>query len=90
MIQLCAGDKDRLLPVEWTTDTDLVVLEVPQEGSKVANDSDRTTWRNLLHELETEAEIVDASINSHELKRSNQEGGVLTEYGCQMISIHNR
>jgi hypothetical protein len=53
----------------------MVVLEVPQEGSKATTDSDRSTWRKLLHELESEAEIVDATINSHELKRANCNSG---------------
>ena len=63
------------MSVEWRNDLDMVVLEVPQEGSKATSDAERSTWRKLLLELESEAEVVDCTINSHELKRESHEGG---------------
>ena len=63
------------MSVEWCNDLDMVVLEVPQEGSKATSDAERSTWRKLLLELESEAEVVDCTINSHELKRESHEGG---------------
>lgn len=58
-----------------------VVLEVPQEGSKATVDSERNTWRSLLHELETEASIVDVTINNHDLKRlNNGDGSILSRF----------
>ena len=64
-----------MITVEWTSDSDLVVLEVPQSGTKTTTDSERTCWRNLFHELETEAEIIDWTVNSHEVKRVNRNDG---------------
>ena len=61
--------------MEWNSDLESVVLEVPQEGSKATTDSDRSTWRKLLLELESEAEVVDCTINSHDLKRETHDGG---------------
>ena len=69
------GECQRLLTVEWKSDLEMVVLEIPQEGSKATTDSERSSWRTLLQELESEAEVVDATINSHTLKRSNNEQG---------------
>ena len=69
------GECQRLLTVEWKSDLDLVVLEIPQDGTKATVDSERSTWRTLLQELESDAEIIDATINSHTLKRSNTEQG---------------
>ena len=70
MIACLPGEKDRLITAEWTSDSDHVVLEVPQEGTKAKVDADRSTWRSLLQEMESEAEIVDVTINSHDLKGS--------------------
>lgn len=77
---------------EWRSDTELVVLEVPQTGTKSSTDSDRTCWRNLLHELETEAEIVDCAVNSHELKRMNRDDGDILRqsFGGTNISLSSR
>ena len=69
-----AGEKERTMAPSWTSDSDLVVLEVPTEGSKACKDSERTCWRNLIHEMESEAELIDFTINSHELKRQNKDG----------------
>ena len=49
------------MSVEWCNDLDMVVLEVPQEGSKATSDAERSTWRKLLLELESEAEVVDCT-----------------------------
>ena len=84
--ELVSGEKARIMSVEWTSDSDLVVLEVPQEGSKASTDSDRTSWKNLLQELESEAEIIDVTINSHELKRmETQEGALLSNWLLQCV-----
>ena len=64
-----------MLVAEWNSDLDMVVLEVPQEGTKQCTDSERTCWRNLIHEMESEAEVVDCTINSHEIKRLNRDDG---------------
>lgn len=78
-----SGELDRIHQVTWKSDTDIVVLEVPQEGSKATVDSERSTWRTLLHELETDADIVDVTINNHELKRLNaQDGSILRILIC--------
>ena len=70
-----SGERDRLIPAEWHSDLDKVVIEVPKEGSKVCEDADRCSFRKLLHDLESIAEVVDATVNSHELKRENREDG---------------
>jgi hypothetical protein len=69
------GECQRLFTVEWKSDLDMVVLEIPQDGTKATVDSDRSTWRTLLQELESEAEIIDATINSHNLKHANSDQG---------------
>lgn len=69
------GERDRWVQAEWHSDQDRVVLEAPKDGSKVCEDADRCSFRKLLHDLESLAEVVDATINSHELKRENREDG---------------
>ena len=61
-----AGEMSRIWPVAWTTDQQEVVLEVPDESGKRSTDSEKTTLRQLLQELE-DAGITDTTLNSHDM-----------------------
>lgn len=50
------------------SDLDRVILEMPNESGKGTTDSDISSIRALLHEMEQE-EVVDCTINLHELSR---------------------
>jgi hypothetical protein len=61
------GEMSRIQPVVWTSDQQLVVLEVPDESGKGMVDSEMCTWRNLFQEL-AEHSITDPTVNSHEIR----------------------
>ena len=67
------GDLDTVITCEWRSDLEEVILEVPQDGSKSCVDSDRSTWRRLLVEMEDE-DVIDVSINNHDMKRPGAVG----------------
>lgn len=67
------GEMNRILQAVWKSDLDQVVLEIPQEGS--CKDSEPGPWRLVLHQMETIAEVVDATINSHDLTRETVVDG---------------
>ena len=70
---------NRIMQALWKSDLDQVVLEIPQEGSKICKDSDPGPWRLVLHQMETIAEVLDATINSHDLTRETViDGPALT------------
>ena len=50
----------------WKSDEDLIVLEVPEEGSKNATDSPICTWNQLIRELE-ESGVPEFTVNCHEV-----------------------
>lgn len=81
-----AGEMSRIVPVTWTTDQQQVVLEVPDESGKGNVDSEKTTLRQLLQELE-DAGITDATVNSHEIHAPHaaevgQGKGPNNPFGC--------
>jgi hypothetical protein len=52
---------------QWTSEEQHVVLEVPDgEDSKSTSDSERTSWAQLLQEME-ENKVSDPTINQHDL-----------------------
>lgn len=53
---------------ELPNDSSMVVLEIQQENSKAMKDSEVTTLRALLFEME-ENEIVDCTLSMHDLTR---------------------
>ena len=61
------GDMVRIQPVVWTSDLQMVVLEVPDESGKGVVDTDICTWRQLITEL-AEHSVSDPTINSHEFR----------------------
>ena len=78
-----SGEMSRILQAVWKSDLDQVVLEIPQEGSKICKDSEPGPWRLVLHQMETIAEVVDATINSHDLTRETVvDGAALTNEKC--------
>ena len=60
------GELDRVMKATWTSDQQIVVLEVPDANGKGSIDSDPCTWHQLLKEME-ESGVTDCSINSHDL-----------------------
>lgn len=60
------GEVSRVLPCQWTSDQNEVVLEVPDESGKGVQDSALCTWSQLFKEME-DAGVVDPGINSHEV-----------------------
>ena len=61
------GEVSRVLPCQWTSDQDEVVLEVPEENGKGVQDSAICSWRQLFKEMMEEAEVIDPGINSHDV-----------------------
>ena len=70
------GDVSRVMTCAWTSENQHVVLEVPDPGenTKSTSDSDRSSWNQLLQELEEE-KVTDPTINSHELLAPVTDGG---------------
>lgn len=67
----CAGDSmTNVVSVEWTSDEDMVVLEVFEDGGKQGRDSEPTTWKEVMEEFEENG--LEYTINNHECIR--QEG----------------
>jgi len=70
------GEISRTIVCQWTSEDNMVVLEVPDdnEASKATSDSDKCTWSELLREME-DSEVHDPTINSHELLAPMTDGG---------------
>ena len=51
----------------WKSDKERVVLEIPDENSKNTTDSEVSSFRELLDEIEESAATPDFTINSHNL-----------------------
>lgn len=60
------GEASRVMPCQWTSDEQEVVLEVPEENGKGVQDSALCSWRQLFKEME-EADVIDPGINSHDV-----------------------
>ena len=69
-----AGELDRILVCEWKSDLEKVVLEMPIENSKSTEDAPPSTIRKLLQEFEEDAEVIDCTVNGHDLERPGGEG----------------
>ena len=87
-----AGEMSRIWPVAWTTDQQEVVLEVPDESGKGSSDSEKTTLRQLLQELE-DAGITDTTLNSHEIHAPHaaevgQGKGSNNPFGCLISQLN--
>ena len=72
----CAGGTlDNTCSFELRSDQDTVVLEIQAEGTKTMKDSDPTSLKALLMQME-EAGIVDCTVCCHEVTAiSPMEGG---------------
>ena len=57
---------------EWTSDTDVVVMEVPQ--NRTSQDSVPCTIKQMMLEMES-AGLVDLTINGHTCERSTGVAG---------------
>lgn len=64
-----AGEGDYLKTCAWTSDMERVVLEMPNESGKGTKDSEVSTIRELLHEMEEE-EVIDVTLNGHQCSRA--------------------
>ncbi|CAL1127525.1 unnamed protein product [Cladocopium goreaui] len=61
---------------QWTSEEQHVVLEVPDgEDSKSTSDSERTSWAQLLQEME-ENKVSDPTINQHDLHAPVTDDGI--------------
>ncbi|CAK9101499.1 unnamed protein product [Durusdinium trenchii] len=63
-----SGELEYMKVCAFHSDLDRVILEMPNESGKGTTDSDISSIRALLHEMEQE-EVVDCTINLHELSR---------------------
>lgn len=70
------GEVARVMTCQWTSENQHVVLEVPDPGenSKATSDSDRTSWGELIQEME-DSKVSDLTINNHELLAPMTDGG---------------
>ena len=69
-----AGELDRILVCVWKSDLEKVILEMPIENSKSTEDAPPSTIRKLLQEFEEDAEVIDCTVNGHELERPGAGG----------------
>lgn len=75
-VPLVQGDASTF-KVEWTSDSDLVVLEISTEGSRSVRDADPCTLRDMWLEMEG-AGIIDVTLNSHTIQRPD---GLINKFG---------
>ena len=69
------GEMDRVCTVEWKSDTEPIILEIPdEENPKVSTDSERTTWHELLIQV-ADSGAPEPSINGHELASPMTDAG---------------
>lgn len=68
-VHTCAGEYGYVKTCAWTNDLDHVILEMPNESGKGTTDSDMSSLRSLLHEMEEE-DVVDCTLNGHECARA--------------------
>ena len=66
---LGAGELECLKTCAFKSDLDRVVLEMPNDSGKGTTDADISSLRALFHEMEEE-EIVDCTLNGHEVARA--------------------
>lgn len=60
------GELCRIQAVQWKSDQEEVVLEVPDESGKGSTDSSRSTWQSLMGEMEDNG-VTDCAINGHDV-----------------------
>lgn len=70
---LLPGEVSRTCYAHWTSDQTHVILEVSEGDKKATSDSERCSWRELLHELE-DSGMTDATVNSHDVKHATSSG----------------
>ena len=60
---------------EWTQDTDIIIMEVPQ--NRTSQDSEPSSIRQMMIEME-QAGLVDVTLNGHKCERCGGVAGDLT------------
>lgn len=67
-----AGDAlQNVCAVEWTSDQDIVVLEVLEDGAKQGKDTEPTTIKELMEEFEEQG--LEYTLNNHDCVRREIE-----------------
>lgn len=85
------GEMARVMAAQWTSDQQEVVLEVPsEENGKNTVDSAKSTWRDLLKEME-DSGVTDTTINSHEcfapMASAVDQGGVSWHHMASLLTM---
>lgn len=64
-----AGEADWVKTFAIKSDLERVILEIPNQTGKGTCDAEMSSLRALLHEMEEE-DVVDVTLNGHELSRA--------------------